>query len=181
MDMFDTHMLGVWGLMAVYAGTIMEGESVLVLAIMLVDTGVFSLQGVMVAGYLGAVTGDLFCFWMGRRHGRYLCAQWPRQGKRIMQVVALLEDHCLVVTMGYRFVYGLRSVVPAALGMGSMTTVFFVLLDLCMALVWTLAVTLLGHVVVSTTGKVHGWARYQLVALGLVLLGILCWIMGRYA
>lgn len=96
-----------------------------------------------------------------------------------MQVVRLLENHRLLVILGFRFVYGARSVVPLALGMSTLSTGFFVMVDLCVALVWTVAITLLGHGVVRAAGMEHGWVRSPLVVPGLVVGGIVCWLVVR--
>ena len=122
--MFDAQTLGALGLGAVYVGTVLEGETVLLIAALLIEQGAFSFGGVIAAGYLGAITGDLFCFWMGRKHGRYLLTRWPRLGGRVMLVAELLRKHRVIVTIGYRFVYGVRSAVPAALGMQLLELVY---------------------------------------------------------
>jgi membrane protein DedA with SNARE-associated domain len=178
--MFDVQMLGIWGLAAVYLGTVLEGEAVLLVAVLLVEQEVFSLQGIIVAGYLGAITGDLFCFWMGRRHGRYLLARWPSFGGRVMQVAELLKKHRIIVILGYRFVYGARSAVPAALGMSGISRIFFILLDLCAACAWILGITVLGRVCIRSMRVDNLLDSYQFAVAGIVFLVVSLWIARRY-
>jgi membrane protein DedA with SNARE-associated domain len=135
----------------------------------------------MIAGYLGAVTGDLFCFWMGRRHGRYLLKRWTRLESRMLFVAALLHKHRVLVIAGYRFIYGIRSVVPAALGMSGIATSFFILLDFCAACVWAVGITHLGRIFVTAVAPSLLLNRYRLVVLGIIFLGLFLWIAGRYA
>ncbi|WP_462324205.1 DedA family protein [Desulfoplanes sp.] len=179
--MFEIQSLGVLGLIAVYLGTILEGEAVLLVGALLIEKGTFTASQVMIAAYPGAVTGDLFCFWMGRRHGRFLLKRWPRLESRVLYVATLLQKHRVFVILGFRFIYGMRSVVPVALGMSRIDTTLFVLLDLCAASVWTLGILFLGRIFVTSVGLSYLLDRYRLVVLGGLFLGLFLWIFWRYA
>jgi membrane protein DedA with SNARE-associated domain len=163
MQMIDSQRISHMGLMAVYMGTVLEGETVLFLAALFVEQGVLPMSGVVVSGYLGALSGDLFCFWLGRRHGRDVFVRWPRLGKKIARMADVINAHRVLTVVSYRFVYGARSVVPVVLGMSGVGTHYFVLCDMCCAFVWTMLVLQFGRTFIASLGAGELVKQYQMV------------------
>ena len=67
-----------YGYLAVFFGSVLEGETLLVLAGIAAHRGYLSLQWVVAIAAVGAFIGDQTCFLIGRLLGQRVLARWPR-------------------------------------------------------------------------------------------------------
>lgn len=70
-----------WGYAAVFAGTFLEGESVLVAAGFAAHRGMLDLAIVVVVAACGSFLGDQFFYSLGRRHGGRIMRRFPGRRK----------------------------------------------------------------------------------------------------
>lgn len=152
-----------FGESAAFLSLVFPGEIALVAAAALgVSAGVDPLILAGVAT-LGALTGGLFGYGIGRRYGRRL-AKWEpidrRFGDRMEQLGPMLagpESGALVAVA--RFNQITRAVVPALAGMVEMGRVRFAVANGVGALIWAALFTAVGYYAAewwrSTSGLVH--------------------------
>lgn len=133
-----------WGYWAVGVGAFLEGEAVLVAGGALAHSGMLSLPLVMLVAFLGSFAGDQLWFQVGRRCGRPLLARRPSWQANVQQAEAQLERYGDAFVFGFRFIYGIRSITPALLGMSSYPLRRFACLNLAGAALWALLVGLAG-------------------------------------
>lgn len=129
-------LLQAWGYPAVFAGTVLEGETILLLGGLAAHAGYLRLEWVIAVAVAAGFAGDLLLFWVGRRYGARVLARYPRQAPRAARVHALLERHAMSALLALRFLYGLRIVGPIAVGTTSVSWARFVAVDLAGALLW---------------------------------------------
>jgi membrane protein DedA with SNARE-associated domain len=129
-----------WGYLAVGLGTFFEGESILVAAGALSHRGLLSLPLTIVVAFVGSVTGDQLWFQLGRRFGRPLLERRPKWRARAEAVERRLERHGNAFVLGFRFIYGVRTVTPAFLGMSNYPLGRFALLNVTGGAVWAVVV-----------------------------------------
>ena len=134
-----------WGYPVVFLGTLLEGETVLLLAGLAAQAGYLELQWVIVTAWAGAVTGEQIWFFVGRRHGEGLLRRYPILKSKAQRMSALLTRYHLPVILSLRFLYGLRTVGPIALGMSRVPWARFTALDFAAAVVWAVAVASAGY------------------------------------
>jgi membrane protein DedA with SNARE-associated domain len=134
--MTPASLVAQFGGVAVFIGALLEGETVVLLAAILVQQGLLDFKSVLPAAALGAFAGDQFFFHLGKHHGHRLLSKHPVWRRRVMRAVALLERRRKAVILFYRFFYGMRAVIPFLLGSGSCGTWFFTLLSGISAVVW---------------------------------------------
>ncbi|MGB7541037.1 MAG: DedA family protein, partial [Burkholderiales bacterium] len=103
-------LIQTWGYGAVFAGALLEGETLLLLGGFAAHRGHLSLPLVIGVAVLGSFIGDQFYFQLGRRGGARLLARFPRLAPGAARVHALLERHHLPIILSLRFLYGLRTV-----------------------------------------------------------------------
>ena len=72
------HFIQEYGYWALLLGTILEGETIMLLAGFAASQGHLSLPWVWLVGFLGAVTGDQTFFYLGRWKGKEYLATHPR-------------------------------------------------------------------------------------------------------
>jgi len=134
-----------YGLAAVFLGAGIEGEAVVITAGILAHQGLLSPWGVAVAASLGACLVDQLWFWMARR---FRHARWVEKAQRkpaFKRALAHLENHLILFTLGFRFIYGMRTVAPIAISASHIRTRSFVVLNLVSAMVWGPIMTALGY------------------------------------
>ena len=134
-----------YGYLAVLVGCFLEGETILVLGGFAAHRGYLSLPGVIVAAFLGTLIGDQLYYFLGHRNGTAMLARRPHWEPRIARVRELLRRHEVALILGFRFLYGLRTVTPFALGLSEVRPLRFALLNVPAALGWAIAIGVLGY------------------------------------
>lgn len=134
-----------YGYWAIAIGTFLEGETILVLGGFAAHRGFLELPWVMVCAFLGSFIGDQTFFYVGRLNGEKLLAKRPHWKAKSDKVLTLLDQHQTWLILGFRFLYGLRSVTPFLLGAAKVSPPKFFVLNLIGALVWAVAISSLGY------------------------------------
>lgn len=142
MELID--LITRYGLIAVFLGSVLEGETVLLLAGYAAHRGYLDFAAVVAVAWLGATLGDQVLFWLGRRHGRGLAARRPALAGRIERALALIEAHPLKIIFAMRFLWGMRTALPIALGLSRVSGARFLVLNPLAALLWAPLVAGLG-------------------------------------
>ena len=106
-----------FGYFALFLGTFFEGETILVLAGFLAFRGYMDLKLVMIVAFLGSYAGDQLWYFLGRKHGRKLLARKPRWQLMGDKALEHIRRHPDIWVLSFRFVYGLRTVMPVAIGL----------------------------------------------------------------
>jgi membrane protein DedA with SNARE-associated domain len=138
-------LLAQYGYAFVFVGALAEGESVLLVAGFAAHRGLLKLPDVMVVACVAATLGDQLCFYLGRRHGPALRTRFPSLSARIERMQPMLLRHPNAAVLSVRFLYGLRTAGPIALGMLGVSRLRFALLNLLSAAVWSAVFCLLGY------------------------------------
>ena len=170
--------LSNYGLIAVVIGTFFEGETVLVLAGLAAHRGYLPLPAVVAAGILGTIVGDHLYFYIGRRHGDAFLSRRPGWRSRVARAQAFLERHHVLFILGFRVLYGLRTISPFAVGMSDVRLLRFLILDVFTAVIWSAGVALLGYSVGEGAQTLLGEVRrFELwLFAGLTAGGLLLWL-----
>ena len=141
--------------------------------------GMLELDRVIAVAFVAGTLGDQFYFYLGRRHGQRLLARWPALQARAQRVRPLLERHPNAAIFSLRFLYGLRTAGPIALGMLGVSARRFTLLNLLSAALWSLAFCLLGYqfgqVLQRLLPRLHAVEEAVLVGVLIAALGWTVW------
>nr|WP_017938106.1 DedA family protein [Pseudomonas thermotolerans] len=167
-----------FGYFALFLGTFFEGETILVLAGFLAFRGYMDINLVVATAFCGSYAGDQLWYYLGRHKGRQILARKPRWqalGDRALRHVRRHPDLWVLI---FRFVYGLRTVMPVAIGMSGYPPLRYLILNGIGAIVWALALGLaayhFGTVMEGILGSVK---KYELWVLGgLLVVGCLLWL-----
>lgn len=170
-----------YGYYAVFAGTFLEGETILIMAGFAAHSGYLALPWVILVAFCGSLFGDQLYFFLGRQHGWRILQRFPKLRARAKIVDALLARHHTPLILVIRFLYGLRTVGPMVIGMSGVPAPKFVGLNIIGAAVWAVAIGGAGYLfgdaleLVLTDVK-----RYEEIALGVIaLIGIVIWLKYR--
>lgn len=157
-------LVATYGYVAVFVGTFLEGETVLVLAGFAAHRGYLSLPWVIAAALAGTLFGDQLYFQLGRWKGRAWLERRAAWAPKVKRVQARIERHERALILGFRFLYGLRTVSPFVLGMSGIPLRRFAPLNAVGAAVWAVAVACLGYSVGQAAEALLGRVRrYELI------------------
>jgi membrane protein DedA with SNARE-associated domain len=171
-----------FGYLAILVGTFLEGETVLLLGGFAAHRGYLDLVGVMAAAFAGSLIGDWLYFEIGRRQGMAFLEARPSWRSRVDRVLRMVHKHQTLLILGFRFLYGIRTVAPFALGASGVAPLRFALLNIPSAAIWAIAFGGLGYVLGDTLEAVMGdLSRYEhLVFAAIVAAGVAAWGWRRF-
>jgi len=175
-------LIARYGYATIVVGTFLEGETILVLAGFAAHRGYLNLFGVMACAFIGSLAGDQLYFHLGHRKGQELLNRHPDWQPRIRKVLAILERHQTLLILGFRFVYGLRTITPIILGSSRVSARRFLLFNALGALAWAVVITLLGYLFGEAVQALLGDLRHYEEVLFAVLagIGLLVWLIHRW-
>ncbi len=171
------YLISAYGYAAVLVGTFFEGETILVLGGFAAHRGYLQLPWVMLAAFAGTLAGDQLYFHLGRTRGVRLLERRPAWRRKAVRVVGLLDRHQTLFILGFRFVYGIRTVSPFAIGMSSVSRARFTVLNATGAALWAVSVGALGYAFGHAMEQVlEEVKRYELwILAGIAACGALLW------
>src|SRR6266852_4343680 len=84
-------LLHKFGYIAVFVGTFLEGETILVMAGFFAQRGYLELMGVIAVAASGAYVGHVFWFWLGRTKGVQLLDRFPKMKRHFGKGIRIFE------------------------------------------------------------------------------------------
>ncbi|HEY2406243.1 MAG TPA: DedA family protein [Polyangiaceae bacterium] len=173
------HLFQRYGYWLVLGGTLLEGETVLIMAGFAAHQGYLVLPWVMLVAFIGSFSGDQLMFFLGRYFGERILARFQRFQNAVDRVHALLDRRGTLLMLGFRFVYGLRNTTPFVIGMSALSARRFSPLNAIGAAVWAVLISALGFVfgqaveaVLHKTRRVEERALLVLVCGAVIVFGI---------
>jgi len=167
-----------YGYVAILAGSMVEGETVLILGTILSMSGYLELHWVVAMACAGTFCGDQFFFMLGRLFGERMLSRRPYWAAKAARAQGMLYRIHTPLIILFRFFYGLRSIIPFTLGMTRVSTVKFVLLDGVGTLLWASVVAsagyLFGNAMQALLGDIKLYEKYALLAVAGI--GVLVWL-----
>ena len=145
MDASLPKLVADYGYLAVFVGTLLEGEAILLLAAYAAHRGYLSLPVVMAVAFFGATLGDQIFFFSGRFFGSGLMRRLPMIRARAERINALLLRYHAALIIGIRFAYGLRIAGPIVIGMSSLRARRFLVFNALGAMIWAPLIAGIGY------------------------------------
>ncbi len=170
-------IIAQYGYLALFVGVFFEGETILIIAAFAAHQGYLKLQWVILTAFLGSLAGDEFYFFLGRMKGRAFLRSRPVWQLRVGKVQGLLERHHRLIIVGFRFLSGLRTVIPLSLGMSEVKASHFIFFNILGALAWSLVVGLSGFLFGAALDvmlqDIRRYERY--IMLAILIVGLFVW------
>ena len=128
--------LRTYGYIILFIWSIMEGEMGLVMAGLMTHSGDMDLyMAILVAG-LGGFTGDQIYFYIGRFNKKYINKKLKTQRRKFALAHLLLNKYGWPIIFVQRYMYGLRTIIPMAIGITRYNSKFFAFINLISAFIW---------------------------------------------
>lgn len=175
-------LLQDFGYVAVFLGTFLEGEAILVAAGFFASRGYLDPVAVGVVAFAGAYLGHLFWFWLGRVHGVRLLDRFPRMKRHFGKGVRVFERYGVTAIILTQWLYGLRITCAVIIGMSRIALLKFLLYQAVSCALWVVVITAagfyFGRAIESVLGRVEHIEKYGLIIIVAIAIGF--WLWHRY-
>jgi len=166
--------LQTWSYVASYLGTLIEGEILLLTAIITAKLGYMNFYGAMIAAFFGAYTRDWLTFLLARKSGRKIVAKKPSLKRKIEKVNGMMEKNPLLILTIYRFMYGFVTIIVLMVGMSDISMRKFGVFSALSNLLWVTMLGGLGFFFAET--MIELISQYKGFVIGiLTAIGLLYW------
>jgi membrane protein DedA with SNARE-associated domain len=175
-------LISTYGYAAIGIGTFLEGETILILGGLAAHRGYLELPWVIVCAFLGTLFGDQLFFYLGRIKGKEFLEKRPHWKIKSDKVFTLLDRHQVWVILGFRFLYGLRTVTPFIIGASRVSPLRFLILNIIGAAIWASVVGTLGYLLGNTVELLMGnIKKYELLLFAILAgVGVSIWLVKWY-
>jgi membrane protein DedA with SNARE-associated domain len=171
-----------YGYIAVFFGSVLEGETVLILAGYSMSRGYLDPVPTFLLAVAGGTAGDSLYFWLGRRFGARLLRSLavPRPYRARAKMVLRRWGRQAAFTT--RFAYGLRLALPMLIGAARMPALLFHTFNLIAATLFAVLYLGLGFMFGEAVQEILGRVRpYEhRILLSVICLGAIIWIIREY-
>ncbi len=158
-------------------GSLFEGETVVLAAGFAAYRGYLDIHWVLLAAFAGAFTGDQIYFHLGAWKGAGFLEKRALWREHAGKVRRLLKRYGVLVILGFRFIYGARTVTPLVIGSSGFSSRMFLLLNGLSAIVWCCVVAWLGYAFGAFTQSIfsHIEKYEKLIMLLVIAMGAAIW------
>ena len=175
-------LLQDFGYLAVFLGTFLEGEAILIAAGFFASRQYLDPVAVCVVAFGGAYVGHLFWFWLGRVHGVRLLDRFPRMKRHFGKGIRVFERYGAAAIIITQWIYGLRITCAVIIGMSRIGLVKFFIYQAVSCALWAAVIAAAGYyfgrAIESLLGRVEHMEKYALLFIAAIALGF--WLWHRY-
>ncbi len=125
-----------YGYPILFVWSIAEGELGLVMAGLLAHTGDMNIPISIATAALGGFIGDQIYFYLGRYNKKYTLDFFRAHRRKVALAHLLLRKHGWPIIFVQRYMYGLRTIIPMAIGTTKYNNKQFALINILSAIVW---------------------------------------------
>jgi membrane protein DedA with SNARE-associated domain len=172
-------LISTYGYAAVGVGTFLEGETILILGGFSAHRGYLELPWVIVCAFFGALLGDQLYFYIGRTKGKDALKKRPQWKTKSEKVFVLLDKHQIWLILGFRFLYGLRTVTPFIIGASNISPSRFLIFNIIGASIWAQVIGISGYLFGRALEILIGdIKRYEFLIFAVLTgIGIVIWLV----
>ena len=175
-------LLHKFGYLAVFVGTFLEGETILVMAGFVAHRGHLHLTPVILYAFLGAYTGHLFWFWLGRTQGIRLLERFPRMKEQFGRGIRIFERYGAAAIFIMQWLYGLRITGAVIIGISRISLARFLIYEAITCIVWAIVIGTAGYyfgrAVESVLGEAAQIEKWGLLAI--LVIGVGMWLCHQW-
>jgi membrane protein DedA with SNARE-associated domain len=133
------------GYLALFIGCFLEGETSLLAASFAAHRGMLQIVPVFIVAYVATQIVDWAWFLAGRKHGKRILEKRPRWNRKLRHIYRLICKYPVLILISYRFLYGMRSVIPLTIGMSHIPYKKFMVYSLIGTFLWALTICSAGY------------------------------------
>lgn len=137
-----------WGYIAVFLGSIVEGESIIFTASALAACGHMSIYKIFFIACITTICVDQIMFFIGYKFGSsWVINKFPKLQKTKERIFKLLNKMDVLFIFSFRFIYGIRTISPLILGSARIRPSRFVFFNVLSGICWAFISCFIGYVI----------------------------------
>jgi membrane protein DedA with SNARE-associated domain len=168
-----------WGYVAVFLGSLIEGESVIFLAGFLAHEGCLSLYKIILISFIGTLFADQLLYHIGRHYGNHVIDRFPSFKPRAEKAFHLLKRYDSYFILVFRFIYGIRIISPIIIGSSGVNVMRFTFLNIIAAIIWSVGSCVVAyffaHLIMEELLLIPKIILGIIIALGIIAYPIYKW------
>lgn len=179
----EAHLLELmreYGYAILFVWSILEGESGLVMAGLFSHSGDMTLFLAIAVAGLGAFAGDQLYFYIGRYKKEYVKRRFVSQRRKIALAKRMLHHYGWYIIFAQRYIYGMRTIIPLAIGLSGFSAKRFALINFFSAQCWSALIIIpvwyFGESILKTVMALKSHWYYALPLVALLFIGIYLFI-----
>jgi len=171
-----------YGYIVLFAWSILEGELGLVMAGIMSHTGDMFLPIALIVGALGGFAGDQIYFYIGRFNKGYIHDKLRNQRRKFAIAHLLLKRYGWPLIFVQRYMYGMRTVIPMAIGLTKYSSRDFAIINFISALFWASLTIIPAYYFGDELLKLLAWIKahwYLAIPLAFTIMGGIVFMFNR--
>lgn len=165
-----TSVIAHLGYLTVFIGTLLEGETFILMGGFLAHRGHLRLWPVIAVAALGAFCGDVLYFALGRRYGRAMLVRHRRAARLLPWLEKFMHHYHTLWIFAVRYLYGVRWLAASLAGSAGIAAPRFSALSLPACALWALVMGLAGYASGEAFERILGdIGRYEIYLLIVVV------------
>ncbi len=166
-------LVAAYGYLAVLFGTMLEGETVVLVAGFLAHQGHLSVPWIIVCAIIGSSISDQGIFFLTRLRGAGFLRRFPKAEAKVRAMSEKVRARPVALSLFalfFRFFYGFRNIAPIFLGLSAIPSLRFVCLNAVGAVLWAAIFSLGGWWFARALSVItDNLPKYELLFAGLLL------------
>lgn len=132
------HFIQEWGYIAVFLGSLIEGESIILTASAMASQGYLDIFKVTVIAFIGTTLADQLLYFLGYYYGDRLFEKFPSLDQPSKKAFYFLHKYDIWFIIACRFIYGIRVASAIVIGAAKIPAKRFIPLNILSALIWAI-------------------------------------------
>jgi membrane protein DedA with SNARE-associated domain len=171
-----------YGYIVLFGWGILEGELGLVMAGIMSHTGDMFLPFAIMVGAFGGFVGDQIYFYIGRFNKSYIHNKLRSQRRKFAIAHLLLKKYGWPLIFVQRYMYGMRTVIPMAIGLTKYSSRDFAIINFVSAVFWAALTIIPAYYFGEELLKLLAWIKahwYFAIPLALSIVGGIAFMFNR--
>ncbi len=135
-----------YGYIGIFVGTMLEGETTVLLGGIFSKLGYMQLWTVMLYAFMGTIAGDWTFFAIGRFFGKKIIERFEFIRNKVPLANKVIKRYGNFIIFIIRFLVGIRAVVLILLGCTNIRKTRFFIFSILNSIVWSILISILGYV-----------------------------------
>jgi membrane protein DedA with SNARE-associated domain len=170
-----------YGYIVLFVWSMAEGETGLVMAGILSHTGDMCIGlSILVAG-LGGFTGDQIWYYVGKNNKSYVHKEFEQHRRKFAKARLLLRKYGIWLIFIQRFLYGMRTIIPIAIGISGYDKKKFAVVNFFSAFVWASVTIIPAYIYGEELLNLLKWMKehWYFSVMFLVLIFTIMWYINK--
>ena len=176
------HLVDTYGYWLIALGAFFEGDTFLIAGGVAAERHLLNAFYLIIISIFLSMFHDGLLFYLGRFMGVRLLKKYPKVDQKMTKVFHYIDKYGIWVILVLRFAYGLRTLIPLAVGMGKISDKKFFFYDFLGGVLWSLSFilggALFGKAMTVVVRKFQWFGDFENLTVVIVLLILLFMLLG---